>query len=117
VTSGTLRPPLGERDHKAGVLRRDPFLGGLDDQLQQVGVAQARHLGHQIELAVPAPAGVRVDLEQPDLRVHIGAEIEPGVVSAAENFRIIDDLARCLLVKERLPVAYLQNFMGDSAAL
>jgi hypothetical protein len=28
-----LRPPLGERDDEARVLRGDPFLGGLDDQL------------------------------------------------------------------------------------
>ena len=33
AASRTLRPPLGERDDKARVLRGDPFLGGLDDQL------------------------------------------------------------------------------------
>src|SRR5215470_6555275 len=103
--------PLGEWDDETGVLRRDPLLRGLDDELEEVGVAQPGHLGHQVELAVPAPAGVRIDLEEPDLAFAIGAEIEAGIVAAAEpleqDVRVIDDFAARFLVEPRLAVADL----------
>ena len=101
------------------MLRRDPFLSGLDDQLYEIGVAQPRHLGHQIELAVPAPAGVWVDLEEPDLAFAIGAKIKAGIVATAEpleqNVRIIDNLASRFLVEPGLAIADLRPLgrVGD----
>ena len=94
------------------MLRGDSFLGRFDDQLQKIGIAQPGQLGHQIELAVPAPAGVRVDLEQPDLALRVGAKIEAGIVAAAEpleqDVRIVDDLAARFFVEPRLAVADLR---------
>ena len=79
-----MRPALGERDNEAGAAGDDAFLSGLDDQSQEVAVAQPCHLGHQVQLTVPAPARIGIDFEQLDLAFCIGAKIKAGIVATAQ---------------------------------
>ncbi len=103
---------FGKGDDKAGALRGDPLLRRLDDQPQQVRVAQPRDFGHQIELAVPAPAGVRVDLEQFHLAGRIGAKVKAGMIATAEPLEkdvgIIGNPPPRILVEPRLAIGDLR---------
>ena len=58
--------------------------GGQQDLPQQLRIAHALEAGHDVHLAVPAPARIGIDLEQLDLALGIGAEVEAGVVAAAQ---------------------------------
>ena len=79
--------------------------------MQQLRVPHALEAGHDVELAVPAPTGVRIDLEQFDLALRIGAIVEPGVVAATEPLeqagRVLDQLLLDVIRQRRLVVADL----------
>src|SRR5215472_193706 len=111
-----LSAALGERDDKARMLRRDPILCTLDDQLQEFRIAQSGHLGHQVELAVPTPAWVWIGLEQFDLPLGICAKIESRIISAAEpleqNIRVVDNFPSGFLVYPRLAIDNLRPIRG-----
>ena len=72
----------------------------------------SRKPGHQVDLAVPAPARIGVDLEQLDLAAGVGAEIEARVIAAAEALeqarRVLDHLLLLDLGEVRLLVAHLR---------
>ena len=108
AADGTGRAALRQGNDEPGASRRDALLRRLNDQAQQVGVTEPSHFGHQVELAIPAPAGVRIDLEQFDLARRVGTEIEPCVVAAAEPFeqdlRIVGQFAAGVLVERRLAI-------------
>src|SRR5690606_11602684 len=79
---------------------------------EKLRVAHALEAGHDVELAVPAPARVRVDLQELDLAVGIGAEVEAGVVAAAEALeqtrRVLDELRLDVVRQVRLVIADLR---------
>ena len=58
--------------------------GRRDDAPQKIGIALPGETRHQGELAIPAPAGMGTDRQQLDLAVGGGADVEPGIVAAAE---------------------------------
>src|SRR6185312_4272262 len=91
------------RGQQKGTLCRYALLRRLEDELQHVRIPQPGDGRHHVELAIPAPARVRVDLEQLDLTLAIGTEIEAGVVAAAQpleqDVRIVDQLAPGILVE------------------
>src|SRR3546814_18219446 len=63
----------------------DTVLRRFKDEAQEVGVAQAVECRHEVELAVPAPAGFGVDLEQLRRPGGVGAEIAAGEIGRASG--------------------------------
>src|SRR5690606_18810740 len=87
------------------------FRGG-EDLAQKLRVPHALEASHAVELAVPAPARIRIDLQQLDLAVGIGTEVEAGVVAAAEALeqsrRVLDELRLDVIRQVRFVIADLR---------
>ena len=51
-------------------------MGGLQNESEEVGVAEVREGRHDVHFTVPAPAGIGVDLQELDDAVGVGAEVD-----------------------------------------
>src|SRR5260370_37038558 len=75
--------------------KRKPMLRRLQDEAQEVEVTQPCEARHDVELSIPAPSGVRVDLEQLYPAIRIGSEVDAGIVPATQALEQPD----CLMIQ------------------